>query len=224
MSMMFRTASVWQVAVTVMLCTAVHGDAVTSAAQDYGSGLGIWNANPAVNDPGAGLGGGTRYALSGEANASEYGYSYNGAATTLDRGASYANVLGYEPVPVPQYGQKSGVESSAAMAYPGNGLALFPNSPAAFPGDVSNLLEYSSHAVNLSQGVAAGARTSPSEALANEDSGYANPVFPSTNDPGRADSAVPAVTIVPEPATLALVGIALAGWISSKLRHRLIRT
>jgi hypothetical protein len=224
MSMMFRTASVWQVAVAVTLCTAVHGDAVTSAAQDYGSGLGIWNANPAVNGLAAGPGGEVRYALSGEANASEYGYSYNGAAGTLDRGASYANVLGYEPVPVPQYGRKSGVESSAAMAYPGSGLrevAVFPNSSAAFPGDVSNLLEYPSHAASLSQGAAAGSLTSPSEAQVKGDSGYANPVFPSTNESGRADSPV---TIVPEPATLALVGIALAGWISSKLRHRLIRT
>lgn len=31
-------------------------------------------------------------------------------------------------------------------------------------------------------------------------------------------------TIVPEPATLALVGFALLGWVSNKLRHRLIRT
>jgi hypothetical protein len=31
-------------------------------------------------------------------------------------------------------------------------------------------------------------------------------------------------TIVPEPATLALVGFALVGWASTKLRHRLIRS
>ena len=223
---MFRTVSAWQMVVAVTLCMTVHGDAVTSAAQDYGSGLGIWSANPVANDPVSRLNGDGDSAMSAEVSASGYGFSYGDTAGVLDRGASYSNVFGSETAPTPQYGQKSGSDLSAPMAYPGSGIpavSVFPNPPAAFPGDVSSLLEYPSHALSLSQGVATGAPTSPSpsEAQAKANPDYANPVFPSASDPGREDSPV---TIVPEPATLALVGIALAGWISSKLRHRLIRT